>query len=276
VLRARFLEGSRGRLFSVGVQPPELPGPHHWVLVIPPLLEELNKSRRTLHLLGQALAARGIGCLLPDLYGTGDSAGDIGDATWDTWIADLNGVHAWLLGQGAVRVDLLTLRGGALLTRDWLAAAPLRVPRLILWQPIISGAQLVQQWLRLRLAAGLVRGSRATAAALRERMAVDGWIEIAGYRLSAALMARLEETSLTPPDADRVGAVDWFALVTTPDQALPPAVQRCTRAWSEAGLPLGVQPIVGDTFWATPEIVEAVALIASTVSRLEQVRDAPD
>jgi hypothetical protein len=37
-----------------------------------------------------------------------------------------------------------------------------------------------------------------------------------------------------------------------------------------------VQPIVGDTFWATPEIVEAVALIASTVSRLEQVRDAPD
>jgi exosortase A-associated hydrolase 2 len=276
VLRAHFLEGPRGRLFCVGVQPPEQPGPQHWVLVIPPLLEELNKSRRTLHLLGQALAARGIGCLLPDLYGTGDSAGDIGDATWDTWIADLNGVHAWLLGQGAVRVDLLALRGGALLTRDWLAAAPIRVPRLILWQPIISGAQLVQQLLRLRLAAGLVRGSRATTIALRERMALDGWIEIAGYRLSAALMARLEATSLTPPDADRVGAVDWFALVTTPDQVLPPAVQRCTRAWSEAGLPLGVQPIVGDTFWATPEIVEAVTLIASTVSRLEQVRDAPD
>ncbi len=274
MLRARFLEGSRGRLFSVGLQPPEQPGPHHWVLVIPPLLDELNQSRRTLHLLGQTLAARGIGCLLPDLYGTGDSEGDSGDATWDTWIADLNCVYGWLLGQGAVRVDLLALRGGALLTRDWLAAAPIRVPHLILWQPSISGAQLVQQWLRLRLAAGLIRGSRATAAALRERMALDGWIEIAGYRLSAALMARLEGTSLTPPDADRVGMVDWFQLVSTPDQPLAPAVQRCTRAWSAAGLSLGVLPIVGDTFWATPAIVEAVTLIASTVSRLQPVRDA--
>jgi len=273
VLCARFLEGPRGRLFSVGMQPPEQPGPHHWVLVIPPLLDELNQSRRTLHLLGQALAARGIGCLLPDLYGTGDSEGDIGDATWDTWIADLNCVHVWLLGQGAVRVDLLALRGGALLTRDWLAAAPIRVPHLILWQPIISGAQLVQQLLRRRLAAGLVRGSRATAAALRERMALDGWIEIAGYRLSAALMTRIEGTALTPPDADRVGMVDWFQLVTT-DQAIPPAVHRCADSWSAAGLQIGLQPIVGDTFWATPEIVEAVTLIASTVSRLEQVRDA--
>ncbi len=275
MLRAHFLEGHRGPLFSVGVQPPEPANAHHWVLVVPPLLEELNKSRRTLHLLGQALAARGIGCLLPDLYGTGDSAGELGDATWDTWIADLNCVHAWLLGQGAVRVDLLAVRGGALLTLDLLAAAPIRVPRLILWQPIISGAQLVQQLLRLRLAAGLMRGSHATAASLRERMAADGWLEIAGYRLSAALMASIEETSLAPPDADRVGTVDWFQLVATPDQPLPPTVHRCTRVWSEAGLRLGVQPIVGDSFWATTEIVEAVTLIASTVSRLEQIRDAP-
>ena len=273
MLRAHFLEGHRGRLFSVGVQPPEPAGTHHWVLVVPPLLDELNQSRRTLHLLGQALAAHGIGCLLPDLSGTGDSEGEIGDATWDTWIADLNGVHAWLLGQGAVRVDLLAVRGGALLTRDWLAATPISVPHLILWQPIISGAHLVQQLLRLRLAAGLLHGSRTTAAALRARMALDGWIEIAGYRLSAALMASIEGTALAPPDADRVGGVDWFQLVTT-DQSIPPAVHRCADSWSAAGLQIGVHPILGDTFWVTPEIVEANRLIAATVNRLEQVRDA--
>ncbi|WP_295584009.1 hydrolase 2, exosortase A system-associated [uncultured Lamprocystis sp.] len=273
MLRARFLEGPRGRLFCVGMQPPEQPGPQHWMLVVPPLLEELNQSRRTLHLLGRALAARGIGCLLPDLYGTGDSEGAIGDASWDTWIADLNGVHAWLLRQGAMRVDLLALRGGALLTRDWLAAMPIRVPHLILWQPSISGAHLVQQLLRLRLAAGLLHGSRTTAAALRERMALDGWIEIAGYRLSATLIAACEGTSLEPPDAARVGTVDWFQLVAT-DQAIPPAVHRCADSWSAAGLQIGLHPIVGDTFWATPEIVESNRLIASTVSRLEQVRDA--
>ncbi|HEX4910737.1 MAG TPA: hypothetical protein VFV64_08245, partial [Permianibacter sp.] len=65
---AFFLNGAAAPLFTL-----------HWpgstacapVLLLPPLLEELNKSRRALNELARALQAQGHAVLLVDWFGTG-------------------------------------------------------------------------------------------------------------------------------------------------------------------------------------------------------------
>lgn len=263
---AHFLDGSKGRLFGLGFRPDDHLSPRRWVLVIPPFFEELNKSRRTLFLLGHALAARGVGCLLPDLFGTGDSEGESHDASWGTWVDDLTRTRAWLRDHSAARVDLLALRGGALLAWDWLAAMDQEVDRLFLWQPILSGKQLVHHLLRLRLAAALTgRGQGETAVGLRERLTQEGSIEIAGYRLSAALLADLETAALGAPGSRRLSRVDWYQVGSVPGQAAPPPALQCAESWSNAGLPTLVRAVDGDAFWSTQEIVEGTPLIAATI-----------
>lgn len=267
MLFAQFLPGPSGPLFISGHRPAG--ACTHWVLVVPPLAEEMNKSRRTLTLLGQGLAEGGIGLVLVDLYGTGDSAGDFRDATWGGWVADLAAAHRWLLAQGAVRVDLLALRGGALLAWDWLRDAQAAVERLILWQPVVSGRQLAAQLLRLRLAAGIMgRGEGETAASLRERLAREGWLEIAGYGFAAGLFAALEGAALGPVEGRRLTSVDWYQVGSGPDQPLLPPIRKVLEDWRAAGLAVEVLTVPGAPFWATQEIAEGTALVAGTLDRL--------
>lgn len=273
MLVPRFLDGPDGPVLAVGFVPAgwteRESAPIPWVLAVPPLFEELNKSRRTLALLGQALARAGVGCLLPDLFGTGDSAGHLRDATWEGWHENLGRAQAWLLERGATRIDAVALRGGALLAWDWLGASAIAVGRLALWQPIPSGRLLVNQLLRLRLAGALTgRAASETAEDLRARLAADGWLEIAGYALPAGLLGRLEAAELGAPHGQRIGSIDWYALIATPDQPLPAAATGCARAWSAAGLATEIHPVVGESFWSSQEIVEGRALVAATVARM--------
>ena len=48
------------------------------VLFVPPLFEEMNRTRALLAAVMRRLAARGHGCWLPDLSGTGESVRELG------------------------------------------------------------------------------------------------------------------------------------------------------------------------------------------------------
>ncbi len=273
MLFAQFIDGPAGLLFVAGHRPGPAELPAHWVLVVPPLGEELNKSRRTLGLLGQSLAGVGLGLVVVDLFGTGDSEGDFRAATWQGWVADIACARRWLLDQGARRVDLLAVRGGALLAWDYLAQAQAEAERLLLWQPIIGGHQLATQLLRLRLAAGaLGKGEAETAASLRDQLAREHWLDIAGYRFSAGLFAGLEAARLTPLQGRRIGAIDWFQVQPGTDQALAPAAQSTLDAWRGAGLAVGLFLADDEPFWATQEICAGTALVQATTERLAQLQ----
>ena len=85
---ARFLDIRARRLFCLH-SPAAAHRPQYRVLVVPPFAEELNKCRRMLALTTRQLSMQGCDVLWPDLYGTGDSAGEFGDAVWADWVADL-------------------------------------------------------------------------------------------------------------------------------------------------------------------------------------------
>jgi exosortase A-associated hydrolase 2 len=240
-------------------------GPCRGALVyLHPFAEEMNKSRRMAALQARALAALGIGVLQIDLHGCGDSSGEFGEARWEGWKRDIDEARAWLAARLGVPVGLWGLRIGALLALDYAARAR-DVPRLILWQPVTSGAAFLNQFLRLRIAADLVQegASNGGTKALRARMEQGNPVEIAGYELAPQLAAALDplDSSVLAPRGCRI---DWFEVTPAPGRPMPPAASRIAAIWQAQGIDFGVHLVHGEPFWSTPEIAECPALLDAT------------
>jgi exosortase A-associated hydrolase 1 len=131
----------------------------------------------------RALAAEGFAVLQMDLFGCGDSAGDFGEASWATWVADVVAAAHWLgarhglvfpdknrkgseaFENSAVGAPLIFwgLRAGCLLAVE-AARAIHRPVSFLFWQPVFSGEQYWRQFQRLGLAARVVAGKSAPGA----------------------------------------------------------------------------------------------------------------
>ena len=265
MLSPSFVQGAKGRLFIQQFLPQSQSPSETVFLLLPPFAEELNKSRRMLALMGRALAEQGMAGVLPDLYGTGDSGGDFSDADWQTWQSDLTCSAQILLDQGAQRIVLIGLRMGCLLAAEWLKRSELAVERLIFWQPVLSGQQLVNQFLRLRLAASMMSGQqRETMADLRQILSQQGELEVAGYTLSQSLIESLDQLRLeTLMNACEV-PVHWIEVQSKPDLALPLPVQKLRQQWADHAMNVHCESVVGEAFWSTQEIAEVPPLIEIT------------
>ena len=271
-LEAFYLNVGDGRRFCL-LQRPD--GGVAWrgaVLYLHPFAEEMNKSRRMAALQARSLAEAGYGVLQIDLHGCGDSSGDFGDASWASWQDDARCAALWLRERSDADLWWWGLRAGALLACA--AARGFSDPaRLLLWQPVISGKSLVQQFLRLRLASELVSesetgGGRAMMAALRAQLAQGESVEIGGYRLSPSLAAGLEQAELAlPPSLVRA---EWFELSTRPDAGLSPAAQTRLAAWRSSAKEarLNARVVCGPAFWQTVEISECPQLIRASLDAL--------
>jgi exosortase A-associated hydrolase 2 len=259
-----FLAGSRGALFAVYHPPAAGMTSRSGVLCAPPFAEELNKSRRMIAQQARRLAAAGFGVLIPDLYGTGDSAGDFGDARWEIWREDLARCAEWLRQRGHESLILWGLRLGGLLAAE--LAAEGAATRLLLWQPVLSGQRFLHQFLRLRLTADRLKGGSETLGRLQEALAAGQSLDVAGYELHPELAAALDQVRLTLPLPGV--QVDWFELTRAAEGSLAPASRRIVDEWRSAGVVVHARTVVGESFWATQEIAEAPDLLAETVAAL--------
>ncbi|URI10267.1 hydrolase 2, exosortase A system-associated [Aquincola tertiaricarbonis] len=237
------------------------------VLYLHPFAEEMNKSRRMVALQARALARLGYAVLCIDLHGCGDSAGDLADASWAGWVADaLAGAH-WLQARHpGLPLTLWGLRTGALLAGAVAAALP-APSRLLLWQPVTAGKQALQQFLRLQTAADLIDGKQqGAAAALRQQLAAGQTVEVAGYRLPAAVAQGLEAATLVPGAG--VDSLLWLEVSSRAEPALTPASTLALNKWRAAGVPVQSAAVRGPAFWQTVEIEDAPALIEATTAAL--------
>jgi pimeloyl-ACP methyl ester carboxylesterase len=80
------------------------------LLLLPPLFEEMNRTRALLAATMRGLAAEGFACWLPDLPGTGESERALEEVSWKDW---LDAAAAAFAQSGAVATA--SVRGGALL-----------------------------------------------------------------------------------------------------------------------------------------------------------------
>jgi hypothetical protein len=154
----------------------------HRLLIVPPLLEEMNRTRRLLVETMRRLDAAGIDSMLPDLPGCNDSLQTFEAQSLSNWRSAMT--------QAAQHFDVthvLAIRGGALVF-------PQALPGW-LYEPA-KGASLLRQLLRARIIAAREQGLSEDSAGLLEQGRESG-LELAGYRLGAALIAELEEA--VPP-----------------------------------------------------------------------------
>jgi exosortase A-associated hydrolase 2 len=236
------------------------------LLHLHPFAEEMNKSRRMAALQSRLLAARGYAVMQVDLHGCGDSAGDFGDATWESWLQDVVAARRWLRDRCDAPLWLWGLRTGCLLAAQ--AATRLDVPaNFLFWQPVISGRQFLQQFLRLKVAGAMMSGEgKGAMASLKADLDAGRPVEIAGYTLSPDLARGLEGAELKPPD--RSGRLVWLELSSRQDAALSPAASTCIERWQAAGFATESAVVPGPTFWQTAEIEEAPALLEATLAAL--------
>lgn len=241
-------------------------------IFVPPFAEEANRSRRTWALLGRCLSAHGVTTLLPDLGGTGESAGEFVHARWEDWLTDLETTLDQARRDGMRRCVLVGLRLGATLAVEFVrrSAAP-EVCSLILWQPVAQGRQFVNQFLRVKLAAGLrsAGAERLTTADLRKQLEAAGVLEVAGYALAPELVAAVDGIDLATQPPPAAVSVDWIDIVSGEAAQLTPGSARVLDAWQRAGAHVRGQALRGEAFWSLQEVTIVPPLIDLT-ARLAQ------
>ncbi len=238
------------------------------VLYLPPFAEEMNRARRVAILQARTLAARGVGTLILDPYGTGDSEGDFEKSSWEIWRSDTRSGLAWLHAQGYRRCSLLGLRLGACLALDVAAkASDIDLSRLVLWQPVQRGEIFLNHFLRIRIAAGLRDGTgtgKETVRALRRRLAQGEILEIAGYGLTPELAAAIDAMNIVDLALKCRRPLAWIELVPQVETGLAPASRAAIERLSGAGLDVRTEAVVGPPFWSIEETTLIPELCART------------
>lgn len=231
------------------------------VVLAPPFAEEMNKSRRMCARMARGLAQDGWRVVRLDLYGCGDSSGELRDATWARWIEDLQGEASRSAAQTGGPLWIWCVRAGALFAQAMLDAVP--GAHLLLWQPVLSGSLHLQQFMRLRHAAQLLRAGGAAGELPPQPPANAGLTEVAGYELPPAVAQGLGEASFTW-SAARGGRVVWLELAANGAAQASFATQRVLDALRGDGAELRFEQLPGAPFWQSAEIVENDGLLQRT------------
>lgn len=119
--------------------------PQTGVVIVPPLLHELPRSRRFIAEVAGELAAMGLPTLRFDFHGTGDSGGSGEELDFCSMHRDLDLAATALRERtGIRRLVLLAWRGGALVLRGWLERGGV-ADLVVLWEPIVDGGSWLQE-----------------------------------------------------------------------------------------------------------------------------------
>jgi exosortase A-associated hydrolase 2 len=261
--RPTYLQGSAGRLF-VSYTAPQGPAKAA-VLCVPPFGEEMNRTRSLMAAQAREFARLGYACLILDLYGTGDSEGDLPDASWETWCDDVETAARWLEQETGCPVMLWGIRLGALLAAEVANSQPGRFDRLLFWQPVASGKSYVTQILRLRVGALVDRNQPPeTTADMRARLESGANVEVSGYLLPGALTNALDARELTHFAHWDGKTVHWLECVAEQDKPLPGASRKAVEALQTAGAKVSVGCAVAPPVWTLHKPANASALVSVT------------
>jgi len=209
---ARFESGGRREwLMRIGAE--DAPA----ILFVPPLFEEMNRTRALLAGVMRRLAAQGFGCWLPDLSGTGESERELGEVAWDDWRHDVTSAVTHVTDK-AGKPLVASLRGGVLLddggaARSWWRFAP------------VDGLALQRDMVRAGLA-GVEWAGYAPSDALKAGLAGATQQEVTPLRT-----VRLD-TDAQPADLKVDGPALWRRSEPGTSDTLADALAADLAAWS--------------------------------------------
>jgi len=207
-------------------------------------------AHRSMRQLAARLSMTGHHTLRFDFFGTGDSGGDMPDADLDGWDGDVESAVEEIKDiVGTARVTLIGLRLGATLAARFAAGRLSKaIDALVLWDPIVSGAEYLPE---LGVSSRPDTGSRD--AALDEHGFTT---EVRGFPLTTKMMRDLMaidlRTSIAPPPARSLMVVterllSHDALSPVPAKAGSPSLEiefmMAPCPWIEASAAAGTVPV---------------------------------
>lgn len=231
----------------------------------------MNKCRRQVTETAELLVVAGYAVLVPDLFGTGDSAGEFRAATWTTWRDNVVSAISWSMEQGLPVTGIVAIRLGCILAAEALEHASYTVRRTVFWQPVESGRQFMTQFLRLRVAASMMQSDRKeTVDDLKRRLERGDAVDVAGYCLSSELWQAVEERQLSPLLSSRLGQLSVFDIGREPGE-VSIATKRLLEKAIAREVNASADRIEGEPFWSATEIVTNRELTRRTVDDLAAV-----
>lgn len=272
-MEAFFLPAAHGQRLCIFYAPPPDVALRGSVIYVPPFAEELNRCRRMASLQARALAQAGFATLQIDLMGCGDSSDDFADATWDAWLDDIDLARQWLARRCTAPLWLWGARAGCLLAAQSAARSVDAPAGLLMWMPVVSGRQHLQQFLRLRVVGDVVRGNQNKPSTgtneLLHQLDHGQSIEVAGYMLGTKLANGLSGANLN--DVGHALKVICFEVAGLDDAqpvAISPALAQQLTRWAAAGVSATATVVAGEPFWQVPEAPGCMALAQATVDAL--------
>jgi uncharacterized protein len=191
------------------------------VILCHPWGSEYLHAHRTMRQLSTRLARAGFHALRFDYFGTGDSAGEITEATLSGWEADIgSAVREMKDMTRATQVALVGLRLGAALVAQVAAKRPDEIDALVLWDPVLSGEEYLSE-----LLAALPPADRTA-----EWRSDGSDHEIQGFLLTAGM--RREILTINLPSLLPAIPVQTLIVTTAPrpsHEALSPDQSQGTR-----------------------------------------------
>ena len=265
-----FLSGQTGPLFALYYEGASKGANAPVILHVPAFADEMNKSRHMVALQAKSFAEMGYRVMILDLFGTGDSGGDFVEAAWSSWLFDIQVGLNWLRDRGATSITLWGLRLGALLAADFCIQHPRKVDCLLLWQPATKGKAVMTQFLRLKIAANMMKkGSKDTLKDIRGLLENGKSVEIAGYELNSALYKAIDSLDLSSMQMEGLKTLYWLELGSTQSDEVLLGNRKALDAQSIEDRFTSACTVSGPAFWSTQEIASAPNLLDVTCSLFE-------
>jgi exosortase A-associated hydrolase 2 len=223
------------------------------VIYVHPFAGEMPASRNVIASVSRDLARLGVGVLMIDLFGCGDSEGDFADARLEIWREDLGLATRWLHERGRDRLSLWGLRLGGLLACDFAFQSRESWERIVLWEPVLSGTSMITQFLRMNVDEA---GDAQVVAQLvkpEARKALSGGdkIEVAGYEVSAELIHAIDCLDLRLPSRAQY-ALHWVEIGRRSAASLRSENMRVIKEWENSGCHVFPHFVMDSPFWLLP------------------------
>ncbi len=237
------------------------------VLFLPPFAEEINKTRHLANKVIQQLATADCNSFMLDNFGTGDSEGDLDQASLDIWREDIHEFIKLLQQQGYQNLNVIAIRFGSLQLLDLLNNNSLALPleQIVLWQPMFDPAKFWQQFVRIKVAEAMASGTKISQKELEQQLDNGDNIEIAGYPISPAFYHSLQQMNTSLPARLAEYQLSWFETSQLDTVALP--VQKKLQQLQQQ-TKVNFVPLKAEPYWQTTELASADELIAATVKQL--------
>src|SRR5690606_20800011 len=131
------------------------------------------------------------------------------------------------------------------------------------WKPVTNGKQFASQFLRIKQANSMMSGGSADKINWREHILAGNTTEVAGYPLTAGMLASMDNLSI---DKDFQPAVPFAWLELAADNPTP-AVNRIIDSWQSTNY--AIHCVNTPSFWQVPEVFDLPDIYPASLALLK-------